>query len=151
MSDTSRVDVLLVEDDQDDLDMILRALRKANLADRVQVARDGAEALEFVFRQGAHGGRRIEDEPKVIFLDLKLPKVGGLEVLERIKGDPRTREIPVVILTSSKERADVLDGYRLGVNSYVVKPMSFGPFVAAVQELGAYWLARNQPRTSEAP
>jgi CheY-like chemotaxis protein len=145
MSNTNEIEILLVEDNQDDLDMTLRALRKANLANHIQIARDGAEALEFIFCQGAHAGRKIENGPKVVLLDLKLPKIDGMEVLKRIKSDPRTKMIPVVLLTSSKEQKDVVDSYSLGVNSYIVKPVNFEGFAAAVQELGMYWLLLNQP------
>jgi CheY-like chemotaxis protein len=139
------IEVLLVEDNPDDLDMALRALRKAHLANRIQVARDGAEALEFLFGTGAHTGRKVENGPKVILLDLKLPKIDGLEVLRRVKGDPRTKTIPVVVLTSSKEQPDVLECYNLGVNSYIVKPVNFERFASAVAELGMYWLLLNHP------
>jgi len=145
MNETNEIEILLVEDNPDDLDMAIRALRKANLANRIQVARDGAEALEFIFCEGAHAGRKIESVPKVILLDLKLPKVDGFEVLKRIKSDPRTKTIPVVILTSSKEQKDVVESYHLGVNSYIVKPVNFEGFVTAVGELGMYWLLLNQP------
>ncbi len=140
----SEIEILLVEDNQDDLDMALRALRKANLANHIQVARDGAEALEFIFGEGAHAGRKVEYTPKVILLDLKLPKIDGMEVLRRVKNDPRTKVIPVVVLTSSKEQKDVVESYHLGVNSYIVKPVNFESFVAAVAELGMYWLLLNQ-------
>ena len=145
MSETNEIEILLVEDNQDDLDMTLRALRKANLANHIHIARDGAEALEFIFGQGARTGHKMENGPKLILLDLKLPKIDGLEVLERIKTDPRTKMIPVVILTSSKEQRDVIESYKLGVNSYIVKPVNFEGFAAAVQELGMYWLLLNQP------
>jgi two-component system response regulator len=141
----SAVEILLVEDSPEDLELTLRALRKANVGNRIEVARDGAEALDFIFCEGAHASRRIEDVPRVILLDLKLPKVDGLEVLQRIKADPRTKSIPVVILTSSKEQRDVIEGYRLGVNSYIVKPVNFDGFTTAVQQLGFYWLLLNQP------
>ena len=145
MSEINEIEILLVEDSPDDLDMTLRALRKANLANKIQVARDGAEALEFIFCEGPFAGRKIENGPKVILLDLKLPKVDGLEVLQRIKSDPRTRAIPVVVLTSSKEQKDVVESYNLGVNSYIVKPVDFEGFFTAVQELGMYWLLLNHP------
>jgi two-component system response regulator len=138
------IEILLVEDNQDDLDMALRALRKANLANHIQVARDGAEALDFIFGEGAHAGRKVENTPKVILLDLKLPKIDGMEVLRRVKNDPRTKIIPVVVLTSSKEQKDVVESYHLGVNSYIVKPVNFESFAAAVAELGMYWLLLNQ-------
>jgi two-component system response regulator len=149
MSEARAVEILLVEDTPSDLESALRALRKANLGNRIEVARDGAEALDFIFCEGAHANRRIEDVPKLIMLDLKLPKIDGLEVLRRIKGDPRTRAIPVVVLTSSKEQSDVMESYQLGVNSYVVKPVSFEEFASAVKELGLYWLLLNQSPTME--
>jgi CheY-like chemotaxis protein len=145
MSQSSHVEILLVEDNLSDLELALRALSKANIANRIQVARDGAEALEFIFCEGEHVARKIEDTPKVILLDLKLPKVHGLEVLKRIKGDLRTRTIPVVVLTSSKEQNDVIESYNLGVNSYIVKPVNFESFAQAVQQLGLYWLLLNHP------
>jgi len=145
MNDTYEVEILLVEDNQDDLDMTLRALHKANLANRIQVANDGAEALDFIFCQGTHAGRRMENRPRLILLDIKLPKIDGMEVLKRIKNDPRTKTIPVVMLTSSREQRDVLESYNLGVNSYIVKPVEFDSFMAAVRELGMYWLLLNQP------
>jgi CheY-like chemotaxis protein len=141
----NEIEILLVEDNPDDLDMTLRALHKANLANKIHVARDGVEALEFIFCEGAHAGRNIEHAPKVILLDLKLPKVDGTEVLRRVKTDPRTKPIPVVVLTSSKEQKDVVETYNLGVNSYIVKPVNFERFAAAVAELGMYWLLLNQP------
>jgi two-component system response regulator len=145
MSETNAVEILLIEDTPQDLELTLRALRKANLANCIQVARDGAEAIEFIFAEGAHAGRKIEDTPKVILLDLKLPKVDGMEVLRRLKNDSRTKSIPVVVLTSSKEQKDVVESYQLGVNSYIVKPVNFEGFVTAVQDLGMYWLLLNQP------
>ena len=145
MSETNEVEILLAEDNRDDMDMALRALRKANLTNRIQLARDGVEALDFIFCQGTHAGRKFENPPKVILLDLKLPKIDGMEVLKRIKGDARTKMIPVVILTSSKEQRDVIESYHLGVNSYIVKPVNFERFAAAIQELGMYWLLLNQP------
>ena len=138
------VEILLVEDSPEDTALTLRALKKANLANHIHTVRDGAEAVEFIFCEGQNVGRRFEDGPKVILLDLKLPKVDGLEVLRRIKSDPRTRVIPVVVLTSSKEQNDVVESYHLGVNSYIVKPVNFERFVAAVQQLGLYWVLLNQ-------
>ncbi len=148
MNVTSAVEILLVEDNPQDLELTLRALKKANLANRIHVARDGAEALEFIFCEGPHATRRIDEVPKVIFLDLKLPKVDGLEVLQRVKSDPRTKNIPVTILTSSKEQRDIVESYNLGVNSYIVKPVNFEGFSTAVQNLGLYWLLLNQPPTT---
>jgi CheY-like chemotaxis protein len=145
MNTPNQTEILLVEDSEDDLDMTLRALRKANMANHIQIARDGAEALDFIFCEGAHAARKIENMPKLILLDLKLPKVSGMEVLRRIKGDPRTKMIPVVMLTSSKEQKDVIESYGLGTNSYIVKPVDFESFAEAVQKLGMYWLLLNQP------
>ena len=145
MSEENAVEILIVEDTPEDLELALRALRKANLTNRIQIARDGAEAMEFIFAEGKHSGRKIEDGPKVVLLDLKIPKIDGMEVLRRIKSDPRTKTIPVVVLTSSKEQKDVVESYQLGVNSYIVKPVNFERFAAAVQDLGMYWLLLNQP------
>ncbi len=143
------IEILLVEDNPADLKMTLHALRSGNVANHIQVARDGAEALEFLFCEGAFAGRDINDGPKVILLDLKLPKVDGLEVLERVKNDPRTKQIPVVIMTSSKEQSDVASSYDRGVNSYIVKPVNFESFAKAVQTLGMYWLLLNQAPITE--
>lgn len=145
MNDTNAVEILLVEDNPKDVELTLRAFRKANLTNRIYVARDGVEALDFIFCEGAHAARTIEDGAKVVLLDLKLPKVDGLEVLQRIKGDPRTKIIPVVVLTSSREQCDVVESYQLGVNSYIVKPVNFERFAEAVEHLGLYWLLMNQP------
>ena len=145
MNETHAIELLLVEDNPQDLELSLRALHKAHLSNRIQVARDGAEALEFIFCEGPYANRKIEDCPKVILLDLKLPKIDGLEVLKRIKGDPRTKLIPIVVLTSSKEQSDVVESYQLGVNSYIVKPVNFEQFTEAVRNLGLYWLLHNQP------
>jgi two-component system response regulator len=145
MKDTEAVELLIVEDNPQDLELALRALRKAHLSNCIHVARDGAEALDFVFCKGAHALRKLSDGPKVIMLDLKLPKIDGIEVLRRIKADPRTKMIPVVMLTSSKEQSDVVESYKLGVNSYIVKPVNFERFAEAVHDLGLYWLLLNQP------
>lgn len=145
MSETNVVEILIVEDSPQDLELTKRALRKANVSNLIQIARDGEEALEFLFCEGAYADRNINNGPKVILLDLKLPKIDGLEVLKRIKGDPRTQTIPVVVLTSSKEQRDVVESYKLGVNSYIVKPVNFEGFIKAVQDLGMYWLLLNQP------
>ena len=139
------VEILLVEDNPDDVELTLHAFRKHNLANRVHVARDGAEALDFLFRTSAYKDRRIEDSPHVVLLDLKLPKVDGLEVLQRMKADPRTRMIPVVVLTTSREDRDITESYRLGVNSYIVKPVNFEQFTEALRQLGLYWLLMNEP------
>lgn len=139
------VDILIVEDTAEDLELTLRALKKAKVTNRIETARDGKEALDFIFCEGPYLGRNLENGLRVILLDLKLPKVDGLEVLKRIKSDPRTKNIPVVVMTSSKEQADVVKSYNLGVNSYIVKPVNFERFIAAVQEVGMYWLLLNQP------
>lgn len=150
MNEHDAVEILLVEDNPQDLQLTERALRRANLANAIHVARDGADALNFLFCQGGYASRKIEDGPKVILLDLKLPKVDGLEVLKRVKQDERTKSIPVVVLTSSKEQRDVVESYQLGVNSYIVKPVNFEGFAAAVQEIGMYWLLLNQaPKMEE--
>jgi CheY-like chemotaxis protein len=145
MNEDKPVEILLVEDNPQDVQLTLRALRKVSLTNRVHVACDGEEALEFIFCEGAYANRRIEDAPKVVLLDLKLPKVDGMEVLRRIKNDPRTRALPVVVLTSSKEQIDVVESYEAGVNSYIVKPVTFESFMNAVQQLGLYWLLLNEP------
>jgi CheY-like chemotaxis protein len=145
MTTTNEVEILLVEDNPNDVELTLRALKKNNLTNKVHVVKDGAEALEYIFANGAYAQRKIEDHPRVILLDLKLPKIDGLEVLRRIKSDDRTKVIPVVVLTSSKEERDLVESYRLGANSYIAKPVDFESFVKAVSELGLYWLLLNQP------
>jgi two-component system response regulator len=137
--------ILIVEDNPDDEALTLRALRKANVGNEVTVVRDGAEALDFLFGHGAHAGRDASIMPQVVLLDLKLPKIDGLEVLRRIRADDRTRVLPVVILTSSDEEQDRIRGYALGANSYVRKPVEFAQFAEAVRQLGLYWLVLNQP------
>jgi two-component system response regulator len=139
------VDILLVEDNPNDVELTLRSLKKVNIANRLFVVNDGAEALEFLFGTGKYKDGNALHKPKVILLDLKLPKVDGLEVLRRIKGDERTKVIPVVMLTSSKEEQDIIESYKLGVNSYIVKPVDFDKFVESVSRLGLYWLLLNQP------
>lgn len=139
-----RSEMLLVEDDPNDVELTLRVLKKSNLTDQVQVVRDGAEALEFLFGSEEPGDRMPRNIPKVILLDLKLPKVHGLEVLRRVKANPHTRSIPVVVLTSSREDKDIVASYQLGVNSVIVKPLDFVKFAQAVRELGMYWLLLNQ-------
>ncbi len=139
------VEILLVEDNPSDAEMTLRVLKKHHLANSILHVKDGAEALDYVFGTGPFAGRRAENGPRVILLDLKLPKVDGLEVLRRIKSEERTKTIPVVVLTSSKEEKDVVESYQLGVNSFVAKPVDFDSFVGAVTELGLYWLLLNQP------
>jgi len=139
------VEILLVEDNPSDAELALYALKQHNLANNIQVVSDGAAALDFIFCAGDYAGRRMEDSPKVVLLDLKLPKVDGLEVLRRIKADPRTRALPVVALTSSREERDIVESYRLGVNSYIVKPVDFEQFTEAVRQLGLYWVLLNEP------
>jgi two-component system, response regulator len=148
---TRQVEILLVEDNPDDVELTLHALRKENLANNIHVARDGEEALEFLFCSGAFAGRSFERPPKLVLLDLKLPKVDGMEVLKRLKGDPRTKAIPVVILTSSKEERDLVNGYGLGANSYIQKPVDFEQFRETVKNVGLYWLVINQPPVLETP
>ena len=145
MDNINIVDILLVEDNPQDAELITRAIKKQNIANPIFNAEDGAEALDFVFCRGEHAGRDISVQPKVILLDLKLPKVNGLEVLEKIKNDERTRFIPVVVVTSSQEDPDIKTAYELGVNSYVVKPVSSDAFIDAMSKLGLYWLLVNNP------
>jgi CheY-like chemotaxis protein len=142
------VEILLVEDNPDDMELALRALRKINLTNRIEVVRDGAEALDFIFCRGPYEGRSMENGPKLILLDLKLPKIDGLEVLQKVKSDSRTRKTPIVVLTSSREERDIVESYELGVNSYIVKPVDFEQFMEAVNQLGFYWLLLNQPPKS---
>jgi two-component system, response regulator len=137
--------ILLVEDNADDEDLTLRALKKSNIMNRVVVARDGVEALDYLFMRGSFATRDVGEQPQVILLDLKLPKLDGLEVLRALRADPRTKVLPVVILTSSAEEQDILRGYNLGANSYIRKPVDFTQFVDAVRQLGLYWLVLNQP------
>jgi CheY-like chemotaxis protein len=144
MTSLTDVEILLVEDNPNDVELTLRALQKQKLASKVFVVKDGAEALEFIFATGSYSGRKVEEHPKVVLLDLKLPKVDGIEVLRKIKADPRTKDVPVVMLTSSQEERDVIETYKLGVNSYIVKPVDFGNFVHAVSELGLYWGLLNK-------
>ena len=141
------VEILLAEDNPNDVELTLHALRRYNLANHIHVVGDGAEALDFIFCTGAYAHRDITNGPKVVLLDLKLPLVDGLDVLQRVKGDPRTRMIPVVVLTSSREERDIVESYRLGVNSYITKPVDFEQFTEAVRTLGMYWVLLNQPPT----
>ncbi|MDB5022968.1 MAG: response regulator [Mucilaginibacter sp.] len=140
----SYVEILLVEDNPHDAEMTIRALKKVNLANRLIHVKDGAEALDFIFSKGTFANRSKENKPKVILLDIKMPKVDGIEVLRQIKSNEDTKTIPVVIMTSSKEEQDIITSYNLGVNSYVVKPVDFEGFAKAVSELGFYWLITNQ-------
>jgi CheY-like chemotaxis protein len=138
------VEILLVEDNPEDAELTLRALKKNNLANNIFHVKDGAEALEFLFATGAYVSRRIESPPRVILLDLNLPKVSGLEVLQKLKSDERTRMVPVVALTSSKQDRDMAESYKLGVNSYIVKPVEFEAFLESVKRSGFYWLMVNK-------
>ena len=145
MTDTEAVDILLVEDNPQDAELTTRALKKINLANRLITVEDGAEALDFIFCRGKYATRNNGQSPKVVLLDLKLPKVSGLEVLRALKQDEKTRSIPVVIVTSSREDPDIKTAYALGANSYVVKPVEFDAFAESVSSLGLYWLLVNQP------
>ncbi len=137
-------EILLVDDSQDDVDLTLHALRHENLANQISVARDGEEALDFMFCRGEFSSRTFDQSPRLILLDLKLPKVDGIEVLRQLKADARTKIIPVVILTSSKEERDVVCGYNLGANSYIQKPVDFDQFRDTIKRIGLYWLVTNQ-------
>jgi CheY-like chemotaxis protein len=142
---TEDVEILLVEDNRSDAELCTMALQERNLANKLVWVKDGAEALEFLFATGAYAGRKVENRPKVVLLDLRLPKVDGLEVLRRLKADERTKRIPVVVVTSSKEDRDIVASYDLGVNSYISKPVDFDEFSKTVTELGLYWLLINKP------
>src|SRR4030042_2522843 len=137
------VEVVLVEDNPNDAELAIRALKGYNLANKLLWLKEGVEALDFIFAQGQYADRSVEEVPKVVLLDLKLPMVDGLEVLEKIKSDTRTKSIPVVVLTSSSEERDIIASYNLGVNSYVIKPVDFEKFVAAAKEIGLYWMLLN--------
>ncbi len=145
MEDFNAVEILVVEDNPRDAELTLRALRKNNLANHVLIAQDGAEALDFFFCRGKFQNRSFNNPPKVVLLDLKLPKVSGLEVLKTVKADQRTSHIPIVIVTSSREEPDIHTAYEYGVNSYVVKPVNFEQFLNAMSSLGLYWLLINEP------
>ncbi len=142
--ENSEVEILLIEDSVHDAEMTIRSLRKHNISNKVTHLRDGAEGLEFLFGTGFYAGRNVDNRPKVILLDLKMPKVDGLEVLRKVKSDARTKTIPVVVLTSSKEDPDVQACYQLGVNSYIVKPVGFENFSKAILDVGLYWMIHNQ-------
>ena len=144
MKDCNEMEILLVEDNPYDAELTMRALRNRGLANKLLTFADGVEALDFIFGTGEYAGRDVSVRPKVILLDLKLPRINGLEVLEKIRADARTKTIPVVILTSSQEESDIVRGYNLGVNSYMVKPVDFDKFFQAVEELGLYWLLLNK-------
>jgi two-component system response regulator len=142
---SGELEILLVEDNQDDMDLAMHALKREKLANHIIVARDGEEALDFLFCRGAFVHRSLDRPPKLVLLDLKLPKVDGMEVLKQVKNDPRTKTIPVVIMTSSKEERDLVAGYNLGANSYIQKPVDFDQFRETVKSVGLYWLVINQP------
>ncbi len=137
--------ILLVEDNPDDVDLTLRALKRNNIVNEVVLAVDGVEALDYLFGTGAYTGRDTSATPRVVLLDLKLPKIDGLEVLRRLRSDERTKLLPIVVLTSSKEQQDLVESYSLGANSYVRKPVDFNQFVEAIRQLGLYWLVLNEP------
>jgi two-component system response regulator len=143
--DINEIEILLVEDNMYDAELTIRSLNKINLANKLFHVKDGAEALDFLFATGSYTERHMDNRPKLILLDIKMPKVDGIEVLRQIKSNEKTRTIPVVIMTSSKEEQDVIISYNLGVNSYIVKPVDFEGFMKAVGELGLYWLLINQP------
>ncbi len=145
MDEANRLDILLVEDNASDAELCLRALKKNNLANKLFWVKDGAEALDYIFGDGEYADREVENGPHVILLDLRLPKVDGLEVLQKLKSDERTKVIPVVILTSSDEDRDVVESYKLGANSYIPKPVEFDQFARVVAEMGMYWLLLNKP------
>ncbi len=143
--------VLLVEDNPNDEMLTLRAFKRSNIPNQIVVVRDGAEALDYLFGVGSHGGRDVSDAPAMVLLDLKLPKIGGLEVLRRLRSDARTQLLPIIILTSSVEEADLVGGYSLGANSYIRKPVDFASFADAVARLGVYWLTINEPAPVAGP
>ena len=140
-----QIDILLVEDNPDEAELAIRSLKKSNLANNLIHIDDGAEALDYIFSKGKYAANTVQSRPRLILLDLNLPKVGGLEILKQIKSDDRTKTIPVVVLTSSQEQRDVIESYKLGVNSYIVKPVNFESFSKAIAELKMYWLVLNQP------
>ena len=141
--------ILLVEDNPDDIELTLRAFKRSKVANEIVVARDGAEALDYLFASGAYAGRDVGATPEVVLLDLKLPKIDGLDVLRRMRADERTRRTPVVVLTSSNEEKDIVSSYDLGANSFVRKPVDFTQFIDAAKQLGLYWLVLNEPAPSE--
>jgi two-component system, response regulator len=145
LMDVEEANILLVEDNPTDAELTMRALKKNNLANQLVWVKDGAEALEFIFATGRYSERNVDNFPKLILLDLRMPKVDGLEVLQKIKADERSRRIPVVVLTSSQEDRDIVESYKLGVNSYVSKPVEFDDFINAVSTLGFYWMLINNP------
>ncbi len=148
MSENEIVEILLVEDNDEDADLTMRSLKKQNLANKVKRVYDGAEALDFLFGRGEYSSRNIKVKPRLVLLDLKMPKLNGIEVLKAIRSDERTTNIPVVVMTSSNEERDITESYNYGVNSYIVKPVDFPKFAEAVTEVGFYWLVLNQPLTN---
>ena len=144
MENIHNIEIILVEDSIEDANLIMRSLKKNNLSNSIIHLQDGAEALDFMFARGAYKARNIEDKPKVILLDLKMPKIDGLQVLRDLKADDRTKSVPIVIMTSSREDKDLVESYKLGANGYVVKPVSFDNFAKAVADIGIYWLMVNQ-------
>lgn len=142
---STAIEILLVEDNANDLELTLHALGKHNLANKIHIVRDGEEAMDFLFCRNKFSDRSFDNAPKVVLLDLKLPKIDGLEILRAVKSDSRTRAIPVVVMTSSKQQRDLIESYQLGVNSYIQKPINFGEFQEVIRQLGYYWLAINQP------
>jgi CheY-like chemotaxis protein len=151
MTDLEAVEILLVEDSTTDAEMTIRALKRRNLTNRLVWVKDGAEALDFVYCRGAYAGRQ-NGHPKLVLLDLKMPKVDGIEVLQRVKSDPALRSIPIVVLTSSAEESDLVNSYRLGVNSYIVKPVDFNQFMEVIAQAGLYWAVMNRvPNEASSP
>jgi two-component system response regulator len=149
MESNQPVELLLVEDNPKDIELTLYTLRENKLGNSIVVAKDGEEALDFLFCRNSHAGRSVKNHPRVVLLDLKLPKVDGIEVLKELKSNPKTKSIPVVVLTSSREEKDLIATYQLGVNSYIVKPIDFDQFVQAVKDIGLYWLLHNTVAKSE--
>ena len=144
MNDYQQVEILLIEDNPIDAELTMRSLKKANFVNKLYWVKDGQEGLDFLYRTDAYAARDDDDHPKLILLDLKMPKVNGIEVLQRIKSDERLRSIPVVVMTSSNEQSDITESYRLGANGYVVKPVEFGAFAEAISKIGMYWLMVNR-------
>ncbi len=148
LSSDQPIFIVLVEDNPADAELAIRALRRSRIANQIELLEDGAEALDFIFCRGAYAHRQITDHPKIILLDLKLPKVSGLEVLRQIKTDPRTQMIPIIVMTSSAQDSDIIESYQLGVNSYIVKPVDFEQFNKAVEQIGLYWVLMNRTPNS---
>lgn len=142
---TTGIEILIVDDSSSDVELTIRALRRAKLANNIQVAEDGAQALDFLFCRGAYADRSFEQPPRVVFLDLKMPKVDGIEVLRAVRADPRTKAIPVVVMTSSREQRDIVESYNLGVSAYIQKPVDFDKFRQFVESAGMFWLVINEP------